>query len=519
MRIGSSESEYGMIAKLKSVSKAAGLIFCIVSALICMAASWMFFEDGDIYMGMRDYLFDCGIDAMGALTCAALFYGCMRQEGEGTGIFRTLVVLVSSSFLVNLVMYYTMGVVKESDIIFVPVIISKLIDTVLIYFFYRYVSETLGFEGTLKRWAEKGFPILMGIEIVLVLVNLFYPLIFAIDESGRYQGMPVSIVEDLYLLVMSVITMVLIVRSDSSRNQKVAALTFVILPLVMYVMEEGEFGNASQYGMVLMSLVIMYCIIFNDKNTKLAATQTELNMATGIQESMLPSVFPAFPDRSEFDIYATMDPAKEVGGDFYDFYMIDDDHLGIVVADVSGKGIPAALFMMISKTIIQNFAMLGIGAAELLNKANDALCAQNKMEMFVTAWVGILELSTGRMTCSSAGHEYPAIYHDGKFELLKDKHGLVLGGMEGARYKDYEIQLEKGDKLFQYTDGIPEATNEDLELFGTDRMVTAFNTDAQAKPKDLLRVVRAAIDRFVGGAEQFDDMTMVCIEYKGPNAA
>ena len=126
-----------------------------------------------------------------------------------------------------------------------------------------------------------------------------------------------------------------------------------------------------------------------------------------------------------------MDPAKEVGGDFYDFFIIDDDHLGVVIADVSGKGVPAALFMMISKTVVQNFAMLGIGAAEVLKKANDALCAKNKMEMFVTTWIGILELSTGKMTCASAGHEYPAIYHDGKFELHKDKHGFVLGGMEG----------------------------------------------------------------------------------------
>lgn len=137
------------------------------------------------------------------------------------------------------------------------------------------------------------------------------------------------------------------------------------------------------------------------------------------------------------------------------------------------------------------------------------------MEMFVTTWIGILELSTGKMTCASAGHEYPAIYHDGKFELLKDKHGFVLGGMEGARYKNYEIQFEKGDKIFVYTDGVPEATNANTELFGTDRMIDALNSAPNANPKEILKNVRASVDAFVGAAEQFDDLTMVCVEYRG----
>ena len=159
--------------------------------------------------------------------------------------------------------------------------------------------------------------------------------------------------------------------------------------------------------------------------------------------------------------------------------------------------------------------MLGLGAAETLNKANESLCAQNKMEMFVTAWIGILEISTGKITCASAGHEYPAIYHDGKFKLFKDKHGLVLGFMEGARYREYEIQLEKGDKIFVYTDGVPEATNANTELFGTDRMIDALNTNTDADPKEVLRIVRTSVDDFVGVAEQFDDLTMLCLEYKG----
>ena len=242
----------------------------------------------------------------------------------------------------------------------------------------------------------------------------------------------------------------------------------------------------------------------------------ELSLANNIQSAMLPHIFPAFPNRSDFDVYASMDPAKEVGGDFYDYFLIDDDHLGIVIADVSGKGIPAALFMMASKLILQSVAMLGNSPAEVLSKTNEALCSNNEAEMFVTVWIGILELSTGKLTAANAGHEFPAIMGpDGKFELYKDKHGFVLGGMDGLKYKEYEMTLKPGTKVFLYTDGVPEATNANNELFGTDRMVEALNSSSNTTPEDVLKNVRAAVDTFVEEAEQFDDLTMLCLEYKG----
>ena len=249
------------------------------------------------------------------------------------------------------------------------------------------------------------------------------------------------------------------------------------------------------------------------KNERITA---ELTLATRIQADMLPHIFPAFPERSDLDLFASMTPAKEVGGDFYDFFFIDDDHLCLVIADVSGKGVPAALFMMVSKIVLQSSAMLGISPAEILKKTNDSLCANNQEEMFVTVWVGILEMSTGKLTASNAGHEYPVIRHaDGKFELFKDKHGFVIGGMEGVRYKNYSVQLEPGAKLFVYTDGVPEATDADNQLFGTDRLVEALNQDPEASPEKLLKNLRRAVDDFVKDAEQFDDLTMLCVEYKG----
>ena len=245
---------------------------------------------------------------------------------------------------------------------------------------------------------------------------------------------------------------------------------------------------------------------------------SELQMAAAIQSSMLPHIFPSFPDRKEFDLYANMNPAKEVGGDFYDFFLIDDDHLCMVIADVSGKGVPGALFMMISKVILQNCAFLSDSAEEILAQANSAICANNQADMFVTVWIGILEISTGKLTAANAGHEFPVLKRaGGKYELYKDHHGFVIGGMPGMKYRQYELQLHPGDRLFVYTDGVPEATYADSQLFGTDRMLSALNEKDAADPKEVVQVVHEAVDRFVKDAEQFDDMTMLCLDYNGPN--
>ena len=243
---------------------------------------------------------------------------------------------------------------------------------------------------------------------------------------------------------------------------------------------------------------------------------TELALATRIQADMLPNKFPAFPDRQEFHVFASMTPAKEVGGDFYDFFFVDDDRLALVIADVSGKGIPAAMFMMMAKNMIQNQAMAGHSPQKVLGTVNQLICENNKEEMFVTVWFGILDLASGILTAANAGHEYPIVKTpDGSFEVFKDKHGFVLGTMEGIKYKEYEMHLEPGAKLFVYTDGLSEAQNSDEELFGRNRIVQALNSAMDEPPEGLLRAVDEAVGEFVGDAEQFDDLTMLCVEYRG----
>ena len=188
----------------------------------------------------------------------------------------------------------------------------------------------------------------------------------------------------------------------------------------------------------------------------------------------------------------------------------------MVMADISGKGVPAALFMMVSKIILQSCAMLGKSPAEILKKTNEAICSNNQEGMFVTVWLGILEISTGKLIAANAGHEYPMVRTpDGGFALYKDKHGFVIGGMSGSRYREYELQLTPGSKLFVYTDGVPEANNANKELFGSERMLAALNRAPEASPEAILQNVRQAVDDFVEDAEQFDDLTMLCLEYKG----
>ena len=263
---------------------------------------------------------------------------------------------------------------------------------------------------------------------------------------------------------------------------------------------------------------------YTGRMTTYAAEQsrigTELELANRIQMSILPEVGPEIKDRKEFLLRASMTPAKEVGGDFYNFFLIDEDHLGLVMADVSGKGVPAALFMMASMILLKDLAVPGRKPSEILMQANNDICRNNKAKMFVTVWLGILEISTGLMTCASAGHEFPAVRGEDKtFRLFKDPHGFVLGGMEGMKYKDYELQLNPGDALFVYTDGVPEANDAAGAFFGTDRLEEALNQAEPGHPKDILLKVKESVEAFAGGAEQFDDMTMMCLEYCGPGGA
>ncbi len=242
----------------------------------------------------------------------------------------------------------------------------------------------------------------------------------------------------------------------------------------------------------------------------------ELNVATKIQADMLPRLVPPYADREEFTLAAVMDPAKEVGGDFYDFFFVDDDHLALVVADVSGKGVPASLFMVIAKTLIKNRTIMGGSPAEVLTDVNNQLCEGNEAELFVTVWLAIVDINTGKGVAANAGHEHPILRRaDGNFEIVTYKHSPAVATMEGIRFREHEFELHPGDTLIEYSDGVTEATNINNELFGEERVLAALNKNPDASPNELLKTLREDIDTFVGEAPQFDDITMFCMKFFG----
>lgn len=240
----------------------------------------------------------------------------------------------------------------------------------------------------------------------------------------------------------------------------------------------------------------------------------ELNVATQIQASMMPGIYPDFADQPAFEIAALMQPAKEVGGDFYDFFFVDENHLAIVMADVSGKGVPAALFMVIGKTLIKDHTQPGRNLGEVFDEVNNILCESNSENLFITAFVGVLDITTGEFPYVNAGHELPFICHEGSFEAHRIEPGFVLAGLEDMRYQAGCFMLAEGDKLFQYTDGVTEATNVGNHLYGMQRLYDILNRNSDGSPEEILRAVKEDIDEFVGDAPQFDDITMLCLTFK-----
>lgn len=308
---------------------------------------------------------------------------------------------------------------------------------------------------------------------------------------------------------------------DSAIKNNIARDQIAMNDYITNLMLRGFLPNFLQFLLICYICCILAkwghkTIIDQAETTKeFARVDTELNLAKDIQTNILPSIFPPFPDKPEVDIYATMNAAKEVGGDFYDFFLVDDNHLAIVVADVSDKGVPAALFMMIGKALIKSQTMLKKGPAEVLEIVNNQLCENNEVGLFITAWIGILDIRTGEIIASNAGHEYPAVATKDGYSFIKHKAGFVLAGVEDMTYEEYKIQLEPGDSIFLYTDGVTEATNEEEQLFGKDRVLEVLNRHIKDDQKELLHAVRAEIDAFVGKASQHDDITMIGLNYRG----
>ena len=355
------------------------------------------------------------------------------------------------------------------------------------------------------------------------------------DDSGKVVSLVLSRVQmseiayrDSYILKVAISTLLLavlfvVIYARYIRKKFVNPIKKVSEETDRFAKENslgeklGQLSNIKEISILSSSIdkmeeeMLEYIDNLTAVNAEKERIGTELSIAKSIQKNAVPNVF---PNREEFRIFASMTPAKEVGGDFYNFFPVDEDHLAIVMADVSGKGVPAALFMMLANTSIIDRTKMGGTPAEILSFVNDSLCEGNEASMFVSVWLGILEISTGRLKAANAGHEYPAIFREGgSFELYRDRHGMALGVSDGMSYNDYEIELKQGDKLFLYTDGVPEATDKNDEMFTLEGMLRALENYKHEKPEAILKGVEKSVNAFVGDAPQFDDLTMLCLEF------
>ena len=298
----------------------------------------------------------------------------------------------------------------------------------------------------------------------------------------------------------------LVVKNIRKINESLAEITDGNLNVTVDVRDNEEFASLSDDINSTVATLKSYI------DEAAARFDKDLEIAKKIQHSSLPSVFPPYPHRKDFSIFATMDAAKEVGGDFYDFYLLDENRLAFVVADVSGKGIPGAMFMMTSKTLIKSHAESGLAVNDVFTQVNAQLCENNEAGMFVTAWMGILDLETGLISYANAGHNPPVVRHkDGSYEYLKGRANFVLAGMEGIRYKEQQLQLQQGDEIYLYTDGVTEAHNINKELFGEERLLASLNETSDMTVDEICKKVKYDVDVFQGEAEQFDDITMLCV--------
>ena len=403
------------------------------------------------------------------------------------------------------------------------VMVNKIINTVyycstpmLGYLFWRYVITFLNVERERTYKWDRFFLTGLILSILLRVGNIFFGYYFTVNSSGIYSReryYPISMFYGYFTLVMTLL-LVIRARKRFERFQVIALFCYALLPMAVGILTIAFYGLSLSSPVIMMVFMLMYCVLNVVQSRTRSVEENEMQLASAIQENVLPR---QFPDRTDFDIYASMIPAKDVGGDFYDFFLLDDDHLAMVIADVSGKGIPAALYMMVSKTMIKNQTMaIPTSPSEVLAKVNDQLMENNRAEMFVTAWVGVLNLTNGELVYSNAGHEYPVIKHrGGQYELVREKHSPPLGCLEGISFREGTMTLQKGDVLFVYTDGVAEATNVDDQLFGTDRMIQVLNSAKTDEPVIIEKTVREGIEKFVHGAPQFDDITMLCMRYDG----
>jgi len=469
------------------------------------------------------WLFNTGADLLGVAVSAVLYYSCITDLGSGeesAGHFAALIAMNAFTLFNDAVGWLLEGNSALRELYIGSTICFYLDGVIIVYLLLRYLRSALSIPPQMALWARRLSIWLLVPAVAAILANLFTPLYFQIDAESVYRRMPYYPFTMTYFCISFVISVVLVLASDNSPHKRRIMLTFMAMPVVNIASTGRIYGVSTQYVTTLLSIILIYGAVYSDRGRQIAISAAELELGAKIQTAAMNKDFPEDP---RYSIAASMEPAKEVGGDFYDFFPVDDDRLALVMADVSGKGVPAALFMMNAKAQIKGAMQKGLSPAETLYEVNAQLCVNNTGHMFMTAWIGIVELSTGKLAYADAGHEELLLRQNGAWRFVPKTSGVALAVWEPKdlaqledpyQFTDTELYLRPGDMLIQYTDGVTEATNDKGDMFGTARLLSAVRATSSNEPQTVLERVQGEISAFAHETPQFDDVTLLCMELK-----
>lgn len=462
------------------------------------------------------WTYSTGVEILGIWICAIIYLSCIQSIDSTES---HIIIFLPPIFMCALCLFLdevAWLVQADPDMI----LVNKLSNAFLhaAYYtaglmFWAYNLRTLNFKSRLTKFCNDIYIVIYLVMTVLSLLDIFLPIFFTVDEAGVYARAAFYGYRPIPYVVLLPACIEIFIKSESSRRTKLSVGAMIVLPVLAEIMTYFHFGISLKPAALLLSILINYGLVIASRERKFAVTQSELGIASKIQMNLLPNIFPAFPNRNDFDIHATTIPAKEVGGDFYDFFMINDEQLAILIADVSDKGVGAALFMTISKIIIKTKAQMGGTPSEIIKYADERISEKNDAGMFVTLWLGIINLKTGHVDFCNAGHDYPAIMSANGYKVEKGLHGSPVGFLPGMEFPGGSFDLNPGDRIFLYTDGIVEAKSIDGSRFGTDRLLEVLNEHKDYSDQDIIACMVDKVNQFAKGEAQYDDITMLSFTY------
>ena len=466
-------------------------------------------------------IINVSVDLCGMTLGLILFVSCVldvRKDDDDMRYYLYVLSIADAGLFLNLACWLVEGNPSLRVVSYLANTLYHLCLPAGVCFFWRYLRAFFRATDHITDLITKILDWALILRLILGVLNIPFGWFFTINEAGVYSRSSGYYFLHVYGIVMCVLccTITFMNLKKLKPIQTASLLLFILTPILDEVIALRSYGLSIGFGVITLDLLMIYCFLNVERGQEKAQAARDLALARSIQKTSLPDVFPPFPEKKEVSLYASLTPALAIGGDFYDFFLIDENHLALVIADASGEGMPASLFMMTAKVLIKNQLRGGANPARALEEVNAQLSERNLSMSFVTAWVAVLELSTGKVTACNAGHTYPGIRRaGGGFVLSKYKHDVMMGVYKKVKYHAHIFELQPGDCLFVFTDGVTQAAGTGSERFGEERLIEVLNSHADAEPEELICKVNGAIDRFTAGAAQFDDITMLCLKYKG----